>query len=120
LNILKHFIIALSLFFSFTSIIEANDKLEDLENPLANFQISKDEIKSSLQKLRSEGKISENDYNKALTELNGMNEGQISAMKDAAIQMVRKDPDKASELAEVKQISSNKELEGKVKELTNP
>ncbi len=116
LKFLKNAIIAISFFLSFSSIIEAEDNLAD---PLAGFQISKDEIKASLMKLKSEGKVSEADYNKALEELNAMNDGQINAMKDKAVGMVRKNPDKAAELANLKPADS-KELESKMKELSQP
>lgn len=106
----------MALLLSFTSSTEASEELTD---PLAGFQISKDEIKGSLNKLKAEGKISESDYKKALDQLGDMSDGQINAMKDTAIGMVRNDPDKAVEIVNAKKISPP-DIEKQIKEISQP
>ena len=67
-------------------------------DPLSNLSISKDDIFKSLDNLKKEGKISDADYEKAKLELKAMSDTQVNGMKDTAVNMIRKDPDKAVDL----------------------
>lgn len=78
-------------------------------DPLSNITISKDEISKSLDHLKGQGKISESDYNEAQKELKTMSDSQIESIKDKAIGLIRKDPDKALEIINKK--IDKKELE---------
>jgi hypothetical protein len=82
---------------------------EDVD-PLANFTVSKSEIADSLAKLKASGKISEADYNAAKKELDGMSDSQVGAIKDKAVGLARKNPDKALELINKPKLDA-KELE---------
>lgn len=79
-------------------------------DPLANIKISKDEISKSLDQLKGQGKISESDYNEAQKELKTMSDAQVGSIKDKAIGLIRKDPDKALGIINNKKIDK-KELE---------
>ena len=95
-----------------TAFIAFQVNAQDID-PLANFTISKDEISQSLDKLRATGKISEADHAAAKKELAQMNDAQVGSIKDKAIGIVRKDPDKALELINKPTIDA-KEVEARL------
>lgn len=86
---------------------------------LSDIKVSKNDIKISLDKLKAEGQISEADYKKALEQLGGMNDTQISLMKETAIGMVKNDPDKAAEVVKSKKMNSP-EVQKQLKDLAAP
>ena len=91
----------------------------DMANPLNDIKVTKNEIKLSLDKLKADGQISEADYKKAIEQLGGLNDTQISLMKDAAIGMVKNDPDKAVEVLNSKKINTP-EVQKQLKDLATP
>ncbi len=92
----KNLLFILLTFFIFNSQLSA---AEDLDvDTLSNFSVSKDEILKSLDTLKSQGKISDSDYQKAKKELMGMNDNQVNGIRDKAVELVKKDPKKAADI----------------------
>lgn len=111
-------ILALTLlcFILFQGELSANDNVD----PLANFQISKSNIFEGLEQLKKMGKISEADYEKAKKELAGMSDAQVGALTDTAIGMVKKNPDKATELLKKGDKLDAKAVQKQIDELAKP
>lgn len=109
-------IITLLSFFLFQGNLSASDDLD----PLANFQVSKDDIIKSLDNLKQMGKISEEDYQKAKKELGGMSNNQVSALKETAVGLVRNDPDKAVSLVNKGGQINAEEVKKQIGELSLP
>lgn len=80
---------------------------EEIEkDPLEGINISKGEIVKQLDDFKKQGKISEAEYLETQKQLNTMKESEITALNQTAIGMVRKDPDKAVALANMKKIDN--------------
>lgn len=110
-------IIALSLLFAFSiSSVNADDEMAD---PLAGIEINSDEIQKSLANMKANGQISAEDFEKASKQLSTMSSTEIKTLNQAAIGMVRNDPDKAVELTKAKSINSA-EVEKQVQALSRP
>lgn len=102
-------VLILISFFVFQSNLSAADnEVDTLTDPLVDFKVNKDEILKSLDVLKKDGKISDKDYEEAKKQLLNMNDGQINGLKDKAINMVRKDPDKTVDLYKDKKIDLKK------------
>jgi hypothetical protein len=97
---------ALALFtLTFFSLPTHADEVE--ADPLAGIQMSKSDVMQGLEMLKKEGKISNDDYVKAQKQLAGMSDSAISGMKDQAVAIIRKDPDKAVELYKAPKVDPN-------------
>ncbi len=94
----KFVVITLMSFCFHQNTVSASEGFD--KDPLAGLSFSKEEIAKSLETLKNSGKISDADYKKATTELMGMSQNQINALKEAAVGMVRNNPDKAVELVQ--------------------
>lgn len=105
----KLLLLSLLFFTSYTSYAE-----EVLKDPLIDVKISKSEIEQSLKMLKQMGKISEEDYQKAMNDLSKMDQNKVDSLTENAKDLVRKDPDKALQLYKDKKFDPNK-----VKELQN-
>lgn len=115
--IIGKLLITLLTFFLFQSPISANDDLEG--DPLANIKVSKEDILKSMEALKKQGKISDADYQKAIKELEGMNQSQINNITDTAVDVIRKDPDKAMGLLKGEKIDT-KALKEQVDSVSKP
>ncbi|MBY0413280.1 MAG: hypothetical protein K2Q18_03910, partial [Bdellovibrionales bacterium] len=107
-----------SLFFTallFQNVSSASDN----EDPLQNITVSKAEIDKSLDKMRSDGKISVQDYNSAKKELAGMSDTHVTAIKELAVGMIRNNPDKALELVQAPKVDLE-EAQRQINALSNP
>lgn len=113
---MKILFLFLSLVLLHTNTVFAED---DMTNPLSDIKVNKNEIKVSLDKLKADGQISEADYKKALEQLGGINDTQISLMIDAAIGMVKNNPDKAADVVKSKKINTP-EVQKQIKDLSAP
>ena len=82
-------------------------------DPLVGIKMSKSDVMQGLEMLKKEGKISNDDYIKAQKELAGMSDAAIDGMKDKAIAVIRKDPDKAVDLYKAPKVDL-KEVEKQV------
>lgn len=107
----------LIVLFSLSTAVFSQDNTDI--DPLANFQVSKDDIYKSLDALKAQGKISESDYQKAKQELTGMSSAQVSGLKETAIGIVRNNPEKAEALVKGSAIDL-KEVEKEAQKLSNP
>lgn len=105
----KLLLLSLLFFTSFTSYAE-----EVLKDPLIDVKISKSEIEQSLKMLKQMGKISDEDYQKAMNDLSKIDQSKVDSLTENAKDLVRKDPDKALQLYKDKKFDPNK-----VKELQN-
>ncbi len=84
-------------FVMFQSNLSASE--EDVDTLTQDtMSISKDDIIKSLDSLKKEGKITEDDYQRAKKELLGMSDAQVNGIKKTAEGMVRNNPDKAVDL----------------------
>lgn len=90
---MKQILFTFMAFFIFQSPLSAND--EQLVNPLSSINISKDDIIKSMEALQKQGKISPADLEKAKRELSGLSDSQIKSITETAMDVIRKDPDKA-------------------------
>ena len=109
----------LSLSFIIVSLLSINTvNANDEVDPLANFSITPGEIQKSLENLKKNGQISQEDYDKATKQLAGMSANEITALKETAIGMVRNDPDKAVELTKGK--INTAEIEKQINDLSKP
>lgn len=111
-------ITVLSFIIFQSSLSASEDNVDTLKDPLTDFKVDKGEILKSLDQLKKDGKINDKDYNDAKKQLMGMNDSQVNGLKDQAINMVRKNPDKAVELYTTKKIDPKK-VEQQAKE-ANP
>ena len=69
------------------------------EDPtLPDFTVNKGEVEKSLKHLLEQGQISESDYKKAILQLGGMNDEQLSDLKNKALGIVKEDPKKAEKM----------------------
>ncbi|MBC7428350.1 MAG: hypothetical protein H7336_07045 [Bacteriovorax sp.] len=109
---LRVFFLMFSLFL-FQSPLSAAE--ESNVDTLSSLTINKDEIFTSLDNLRKEGKISDTEYQKAKKELAGMNDDQIKGIKDKAVTVIKKDPSKAEDIVNGKKIDM-KEFEKQMEE----
>ena len=115
--IIGKLLITLLAFFLFQSPISANDELDG--DPLVGIKISKEDILKSMEALKKQGKISEADYQKAIKELEGMNQSQINNITDTAVDVIKKDPDKAMNLLKGEKIDT-KALKDQVESVSKP
>jgi ABC-type dipeptide/oligopeptide/nickel transport system ATPase component len=92
------------LLLAFSSIPLDAEEIE--KDPLVGISVSKAEIAKQLEDFKKQGKISDAEYLETQKLLNAMNESQISDINQKAIGMVRKDPDKAVALANMKKIDN--------------
>lgn len=108
--------IALLSLFSFSYAQEDNsDLISNKEmDPITAMKISKPEILQTLKMLRDSGKISAEDYQKSIAEIEKMDDQKLGALTDQAKDMAKKNPDKAMNLLKDKQIDYKK-----VEELKN-
>lgn len=108
--------IALLSLFSFTYAQEDNsDLISNKEmDPITAMKISKPEILQTLKMLRDSGKISAEDYQKSIADIEKMDDQKLGALTDQAKDMAKKNPDKAMNLLKDKQIDYKK-----VEELKN-
>ena len=83
----------------------ANDEVKI--DPFANIDISKEGILKSLLLLREKGTISEVEYEKAKKELTTFSDAQIKSMTNSAIEIIKKDPDKAIDMMNRMKIDTN-------------
>lgn len=67
------------------------------QDSLDDIKISKEEIATSLEKMRQEGQVSEADYLRTKKELGLMNQTQIDSLNKKAIGIVKKNPAKAED-----------------------
>jgi PAB1-binding protein PBP1 len=102
---MKKILITLMAFFLFQSPLSANDELD--VDPLSNINISKEDIIKSLETLKKQGKISDADYEKAKKELSGISDSQIKSITNTAVDVIRKDPDKAVGLVNALKVDTN-------------
>ena len=102
---MKKILITLMAFFLFQSPLSANDELNI--DPLSNISISKEDIIKGLETLRKQGKISDADYEKAKKELLSISDSQIKSITEKAVDVIRKDPDKAVELVNAVKVDPN-------------
>lgn len=102
---MKNTLITLMAFFIFHSPLSANDKMDAAPLPLIN--ISKEDILKSIEALRKQGKITEAELEVAKKELSGLSDSQIKSITDIAIDIIKKDPDKALELMNSKKVDVN-------------
>lgn len=87
-------LVTLATYLLFQSPIKAAD--DDLNiDPLAGISVSKEDILKSMEALKKQGKISDADFETAKKELMGMSDAQIGNITETAVQVIRKDPDKA-------------------------
>lgn len=103
--IMGKLLITVFTFFLFQSPLSANDTLET--DPLANLKLSKQDILTSMEELKKQGKISEADYQKAKKELEAVSDSQVNSIRDTAVDVVRKDPDAALNLLKGAKIDTN-------------
>lgn len=103
--IMGKLLITLSAFLMFQTPLSANDDLDT--DPLVGLSVSKDDIIKSMEALKKQGKISDADFQKAKKELAGMSDSQVNAMTDSAVDIIRKDPDKALGLVNGAKIDVN-------------
>ena len=68
------------------------------QDSIGNMKISKEQIANALEIMRSQGKISEEEYLRTKKDLNLMNQGQIDVITKKAVGIAKKDPDKAKKL----------------------
>jgi hypothetical protein len=68
------------------------------ESALPDFTVNKGEVEKSLKYLYEQGQISESDYKKAVLQLGGMNDEQLSDLKNKALGIVKEDPKKAEKM----------------------
>lgn len=102
---MKKLIMVLLAFFLFQSLLLANDDLD--VDPLANISVSKEDILKSMELLNKQGKISNADLEMAKKELSGLNNSQVQSITDTAVDIIRKDPDKALSLVNSAKINTN-------------
>ena len=93
---MKILIILLVVFANFSNAQTDNS----LANELSNFKLNKDDIKTSLEKLKKEGKISNQDYLKALKELSTLDDSKIKDMQKKATDMVINHPEETNKMLE--------------------
>lgn len=72
---------------------------------LDTMKISKEDIMASLDKLRKGGQISEEDYQKAKKQLEGLSDAQIKGIKDKAVKIVKENPEVVNEAMKSKQMT---------------
>lgn len=102
---MKKTLITLMAFLLFQSPLSANDNLD--VDPLSNINVSKEDILKSLESLQKQGKISQADLDKAKKELSVLNDSQIKSITDTAVDVIRKDPDKALGLVNAAKVDTN-------------
>jgi PAB1-binding protein PBP1 len=102
---MKKTLITLMAFFLFQSPLSASDELD--VDPLSNINVSKEDIIKSLESLQKLGKISQADLDKAKKELSALNDSQIKSITDTAVDVIRKDPDKALGLVNAVKVDTN-------------
>ena len=76
-------------------------------DPFASFDISKEGILKSLLLLKEKGTISEAEYEKAKKELSTISDAQVKSMTNTAIEIIKKDPDKALDIMNRQKIDFN-------------
>lgn len=115
--IMGKLLVILLTFFLFQSPLSANDNLD--VDPLANIKVSKQDIIKSMEALRKQGKISEADFQNAKKELEAMSDTQVNSITDTAVDVIKKDPDKAVGLLQGAKIDSN-EVKKQVDSVSKP
>lgn len=83
-------------------------------DPISAMKISKPEILQTLKMLRDSGKISAEDYQKSIADIEKMDDKHLNALTDQAKDMAKKNPDAAMNLLKDKKIDYKK-----VEELKN-
>lgn len=111
-------IVAFVTFLSLSHLSVANEDNDLISNkeldPISAMKISKPEILQTLKMLRDSGKISAEDYQKSIAEIERMDEKKLGNLTDQAKDMAKKNPDAAMNLLKEKQIDYKK-----VEELKN-
>lgn len=102
---MKKIIVSLTALLLLQSPLSANDELDI--DPLANINVSKEEILKSMEVLRKQGKISNADYDRAKKELSGLSHSQVKSITETAVDVIRKDPDKALSLVNAAKLDPN-------------
>lgn len=115
--IMGKLLVILFTFFLFQSPLSANDNLDT--DPLANIKVSKEDILKSMEALKKQGKISEADYQNAKKELEAMSDSQVNSITDTAVDVIKKDPDKAVGLLQGAKIDTN-EVKKQVDSVSKP
>ena len=98
---LRRLLVMLAL-FSFTNTIFAE---ENKVVALDQMKISKQDILGSLDQLRKAGQISEEDYQKAKKQLEGMSDSQVKGIQDKAVGIIKENPGVVNEVMESKKVS---------------
>lgn len=94
---------------------DSHDLITNKEiDPISAMKISKPEILQTLKMLRDSGKISAEDYQKSVAEIEKMDDKKLGSLTDQAKDMAKKNPDAAMNLLKDKQIDYKK-----VEELKN-
>lgn len=83
-------------------------------DPISAMKISKSEILQTLKLMKDSGKISAEDYNKSIAEIEKMDDNKLNNLTEQAKEIARKNPDGAMNLLKDKQIDYKK-----VEELKN-
>ncbi len=93
-----------------------NDKLQI--DPFSNVDVSKEGMLKSLSMLRRNETISEEEYEKAKKELSNTSDAQIKSMTNAAIEIIKKDPNKIIDMMNRKSKEMNED--NKKTEIASP
>lgn len=83
-------------------------------DPISAMKISKSEILQTLKLMKDSGKISAEDYNKSIAEIEKMDDKKLNNLTEQAKDIAKKNPDGAMNLLKDKQIDYKK-----VEELKN-
>ncbi len=75
---------------------------EENVDTLTGMQVSPEEIHKSLAKMKADGQISAEDFEKAKRHVASMSSTDLKVLNETAIGMVKNDPDKAVELSKGK------------------
>ncbi len=108
---LKIFAMVTALFL--TQLVFANDEDNDLIgthnlDPISAMKISKPEILQTLRLLRDSGKISAEDYQKSVTEIEKMDDRKLQNLAEEAKEIAKKNPDGAMDILKDKKIDLKK------------
>ncbi len=100
---MKNLLLSSLLFLSFYVSTKANEK-----DPLTDIKISKQEILDMVKAMKGSGKITEAQFNATINDLEKMKQEDMDKLLETTKEMVRKDPDKAMEIARDKTLDINK------------
>ena len=75
--------------------------------PMPSLNLNKEGMLKTIESLRAQGKISQIDFEKAKKELLGLSDHQIKTMTETAIEIIKKDPEKALGLIDNMKVENN-------------